>query len=287
MTDPLRTNRLPSGGDVPERDRDARIEELLLIGLDHYFLGQHELAISVWTRVLFLDRGHARARAYIERARGAIAERQREGEELLHTGAAAFDRGDAGAARRLLTSAVERGAASEEAVALLERLDRLEAVTRQGHASDHRTGALALPADKPSEAPGAARPSRLVWIATGVCAGIGLAAVAAWLWAGAQGMGAARQAGSPPAVQPAAVEPLPLPLPGEAAFTRAQRLYDGGRLHDALSALAEIRRTDSFRSRADALRATIQRQLLDLAHAGHPGNPSASEGSQRPDRAIR
>ena len=87
MTDPLRSDRPARGR--PERDRDA-VEELLLAGLDHYFSGQHELAISVWTRVLFLDRGHARARAYIERARGAIAERQREGEELLQTGAAAL-----------------------------------------------------------------------------------------------------------------------------------------------------------------------------------------------------
>ena len=126
MTDPLRIDHLPEAGDVPERERDARVEELLLAGLDHYFGGQHELAISVWTRVLFLDRGHARAKAYIDRARSAIAEQQREGDELLQTGAAAFDRGDAGVARTLLTSAVERGAQSEEALVLLERLNRFE-----------------------------------------------------------------------------------------------------------------------------------------------------------------
>src|SRR3954471_15166136 len=108
-----------------ETGRETRIEELLLAGLDHYFSGQHELAISVWTRVLFLDRSHARARAYIERARGAIAERQREGEELLQTGTAAFQRGDAEGARRLLTSAVERGAPPDEALAMLDRLARL------------------------------------------------------------------------------------------------------------------------------------------------------------------
>src|SRR5262249_32709625 len=61
-------------------DRLALIEQLLLAGLDHYFIGQYEQAIHVWTRVFFLDRGHARARAYIERARCALAERQREAE---------------------------------------------------------------------------------------------------------------------------------------------------------------------------------------------------------------
>lgn len=284
MTDPLRTNRLPAEGDAPERDHDARIEELLLIGLDHYFLGQHELAISVWSRVLFLDRGHARARAYIERARGAIAERQREGEELLHTGVAAFDRGDAGAARRLLTSAVEQGAASEEAVALLERLDRLETVRHEGQAPDPRTGVLALPPDKPSEAQDPAPSSRLAWIATGVCAGIALAGVGAWLWMGAQGWWVAHDAASRPAVSPAAVDRLPIPSSAEAAFTRAQRLHEGGRLYDALAVLASIRHNDPLRPRADVLRATIQGQLLDLAHAGQVGAAEGHDGPDQPDR---
>ena len=53
MADPLRDHE----------SAESRIEELLLAGLDHYFSGQHELAISVWTRVQFLDRSHARARA--------------------------------------------------------------------------------------------------------------------------------------------------------------------------------------------------------------------------------
>src|SRR5688572_21810310 len=110
MTDPLRSDQDAAAAELSGRERDARIEELLVVGLDHYFAEQYELAINVWTRVLFLDRGHARARAYIERARSAAAERQRKGDELLHTGVAAFDRGDAGAARALLVSAVEHGA---------------------------------------------------------------------------------------------------------------------------------------------------------------------------------
>src|SRR6187431_2003484 len=125
MSDPLRTDASRAVAAASEADRDAKIEQLLLAGLDHYFAAQYDFAISVWTRVLFLDRSHARARAYIERARSAIAERQREGEELLQTGAAAFKRGDADDARRLLTSAAERGARPEEAMALLERLERL------------------------------------------------------------------------------------------------------------------------------------------------------------------
>src|SRR5438067_6308845 len=107
-------------------DRDAKIEQLLLIGLDHYFAARYELAINVWTRALFLDRSHARARAYIDRARSALAERQRESEELLQSGVVAFQRGDADEARRLLQAAMDGGAPSEDALAVLERLNRLE-----------------------------------------------------------------------------------------------------------------------------------------------------------------
>jgi tetratricopeptide (TPR) repeat protein len=105
---------------------DAKIEQLLLVGLDHYFAGRYEQAIDVWTRAFFFDRDHPRARAYIERARSALAERQRESEELLQKGVAAFHRGDASEARRLLTAAIDGGAPSEEALAVLGRLDRLE-----------------------------------------------------------------------------------------------------------------------------------------------------------------
>src|SRR4051794_10131796 len=127
MSDPLRTDASRAHADVTsEPDRDGKIEQLLLIGLDHYFAARYELAINVWTRALFLDRSHARARAYIDRARSALAEQQRESEELLQNGVAAFERGEGDEARRLLQAAIDGGAPSEEALAVLDRLNRLE-----------------------------------------------------------------------------------------------------------------------------------------------------------------
>src|SRR5438874_13698282 len=128
MSDPLRTDPARAHDDAPVVDRDAKIEQLLLVGLDHYFAAHYELAINVWTRALFLDRSHARARAYIERARSALAERQRQSEELLQTGVAAFHRGDGEEARRLLQAAIDAGAPPEDALAFLERLNRLDSV---------------------------------------------------------------------------------------------------------------------------------------------------------------
>ena len=120
---PMLSRALDAASDA---DRDAKIEQLLLVGLDHYFAAQYEQAINVWTRVLFLDRSHARARAYIERARSALAERQRESEELLQSGVAAFQRGEAGRRARLLQAAIDGGAPADEALAVLDRLNRLE-----------------------------------------------------------------------------------------------------------------------------------------------------------------
>src|SRR5215471_5963133 len=135
MSDPLRSDGAHTRGDASAaadhkadaRDANsAKIEQLLLVGLDHYFAARYEQAINVWTRALFLDRNHARARAYIERARSAMAERQRQSEELLQHGVDAFRRGEGDEARRLLTAAIDGGAPSEEALAVLGRLDRLE-----------------------------------------------------------------------------------------------------------------------------------------------------------------
>lgn len=280
MIDPLRTDRSPSPGDVPERDRDARIEELLLLGLDHYFAGQYELAVSVWSRVLFLDRNHARARAYIERARSAIAEGLREGEELLHGGVAAFDRGDANAARRLLTSAVERGVPTEEAFALLDRLDRLEAVRKGDGAKDQGDPRSSFPPDAPLE-DRPAQASRLAWIGTGVFAGLALALIGAWLWTGPGSVAPSRSVATPTPPGPASQEPLPISTSAEAALTRAERLWKAGRLHDALDLLGSVRHGDPLRPRADVVRAAIQRQLLDTSRAARQPGAAAAEAVPR------
>ena len=85
MSDPAQRNDVPATT-VGSADRAAKIEQLLQSGLDHYVQGQFDRAVDVWTRVLFLDRTHAGARAHIRRARAAMAERLRESEALLHAG---------------------------------------------------------------------------------------------------------------------------------------------------------------------------------------------------------
>lgn len=280
MSDPLRFDRAPGPADPPDHEREARVEELLLAGLDHYFAGQHELAINVWTRVLFLDRGHARARAYIERARSAISERQREGEELLHTGADAFRRGDARAARRLVTSAVERGASGEEALALLERIDRLEVAggvpdARGAHRPERRSHVE-------SGAPPAPRgESRIAWVGAGLVIGVLLAAACgSYVWA--RGGSWLRMDGTASvAAAPRVEEPLPVPAASEVWLARARALYMKGHLHEALETLDAIDAGDRVRGAADELRATIQRELLAVARGGEPAPGAAGAAGRR------
>ena len=258
MTEPVRSDR-PSQGDPPDREREVRIEELLLTGLDHYFAGQHELAINVWTRVLFLDRGHAKARAYIERARGAVAERQREADELLHSGAAALDRGDHAEARELLTSAVDHGSSGDEALALLHRLDRLEASA--GPSSRRVRAAYAQAELGAPDGVSSRRDPRVAWLAGGLLTGILIAAVVgAYLWmiADSFDLGAAR---SPLPV--VAEEPLPVPPVCEMRLMRAGGLYKQGRLREALAVLEPGDPDQQHQTRYDHLRGTIQRQLIE------------------------
>ena len=118
MTDPTRgEDQAPES--LSDVERQSRIEQLLVSGLDEYFAGRLDHAINVWTRVLFLDRTSDRARAYIDRARRAQAEKQRETEALVHQGLQAFDAGEVEQARTLLTSALEHGAPHEQTLPVL------------------------------------------------------------------------------------------------------------------------------------------------------------------------
>ena len=251
-----------------EHDREARLEELLLNGLDYYFAGQHDLAINVWTRALFIDRGHARARAYIERARSAIAERQREGEELIHSGAAAFQRGEPDTARRLLRSAVEHGAATEEALALLERLDRLEAVSVPDSRIQRREASRVATSDD-----AAARRDRswLGWVAAGIILGFASAVVALGvLWVrGEQWLPLEPGPGIESSTR-VHDEPLPIPTASDVAIARAQAQYERGHLREALLALDAIGPGDPLSADADQLKSTIQSKLLEAARTAPP-----------------
>jgi hypothetical protein len=265
MSDPLRTDG-PSAIDAHVPDRDAKIEQLLLAGLDHYFGARYDQAIAVWSRALFLDRNHARARAYIERARNALAERQRESEELLQKGLAAFHTGDGDEARRLLQAAMSMGAPPDEALAVLDRLSRLAPgpVTPASPAAPRADRAPLQSEMQPaSRRRGLQAVLAIGLVALLASAGVFLAQGNIRSWQALLGL--APLASVVPITASAADAPLELPVRGEIALARAESLMATGHLHDALAALDLVRATDAQKPDADRLRANIQRQLIALA----------------------
>ena len=263
MSDSPSTRPVRASNPPDDADREARIEQLLLTGLDHYFAGQYERAINVWTRVVFLERRHDRARAYIERARGALAERLRRSEEFLHDGVSAYNAGDVEKARDLLTRALEQG--SDGADVFLDRLNRVGAtVPGIGAAVD-------VPERGPSTnrrvARASGRPGTVTAALVAVCVAatmlVGGLPIGTWL--------SELQTVDPtPAVRPLSAEPLPVVRASEVILDRARTLHADGRLRDALRTLDAIRMADPVRLEADQLRADIQRDMFVAAGISGP-----------------
>jgi hypothetical protein len=248
-------------------DDDARIEHLLVTGLDHYFAGEFEAAINLWTRVLFLDRHHDRARAYIDRARSAQAEQQRISEALVHEGLEAFDRGEVVRARTLLSDALDQGASHDVALGVLGRIDRLDAGTRVAPAVPPATRRRML---QPS--PGAEANRRRGTIARWwlTVAAIVLVSAMAFVIVAPGGLSEwfpAQATTGAPSVLPTPLAPLPVPSPTEAYVAQARALFGGGKLRDALRVLDRVPVGDGLRPEADRLRADVQRELLAVAGA--------------------
>jgi tetratricopeptide (TPR) repeat protein len=285
MAESSRTDGSRAFDDAPDADRDAKIEQLLLAGLDHYFAGRFEGAINVWTRALFFDRSHARARAYIDRARGALAERQRRSEELLHSGVAALDRGQQSEARRLLQAAVDMGARADELHPLVDRLNRhpgdaagFGGVESRGPAAASQPG---VPAPSFSyRAPARSRVGALLTMALLAAVAVGTYSVAMGKeprsWFGSQDAPVASTTSST-----LRETTFPLPRRAEMALGRARALALRGRLHEALSALDLVRATDVEKPDADRLRSDIQRQLLDLSSTSQPPGAARRGGDDR------
>jgi hypothetical protein len=270
MTDPLQAQ--------PRADDEARIEQLLVTGLDHYFAGHYEQAINLWTRVLFLDRNHDRARAYIDRARSAQAERQRVSEALVHQGLEAFDKGEVARARELLSDALEQGASHDVALGVLGRIDRLDA----GQGAPIRTGAsIRRRAFQSATANGDREPSHrgtlARWWAT--AAAIVLVASIAFFLVSPNGFSewfpVQATTAMPVQFTPAPAS-LPVPAPTETYLTQARALFAGGKLRDALRMLERVPVGDTLRAEAERLRADIQRELLAVAAAEVSASPAAT-----------
>jgi hypothetical protein len=250
-----------SGASGVSDEHAARIDQLLMAGLDEYFAGRYDRAVQVWSRVFFLDRTNARARAYIERARGAIAERQRLAEAAL---AAAAEADTPRGPQELRGSVDVRPSPDRDGLLVV-------------------SGALAarlvpaVPEPVIVASPAAAAASRrakiahtLLVAAAGVLlfvAGYTVAArdrLAEWV------NGVAATPVPPPAIAPRAAD---------IALAEARQALDAHRYDDARRALARIPADDPLRPRADAIRDALQRAwpaaVSPMLAPDQPGSPPA------------
>jgi len=250
--------RLDSSSSPDAAGRDGEIDALLVDGLDRYFNGGYDDAIHIWTRVLFLDRSHARARAYIDRARTAVAERQRRSDELLATTGQLLDRGETEGARAMLAEAVAASGDDEHAAALRSRLERLERAAAGA-------GPMARLPPRTEAVPGWTWHRR----PTAVAVTLGLVASAAVVVAIMAGPAVQEWAGLGASGDRIAASVTPVRLPVlssvDVALIRAQTLYERGRLAEALVALDRVALDSPQRPQADTLRLDIQRLLLASA----------------------
>jgi hypothetical protein len=263
--------------------RSALIEQLLLAGLDDYFAGRYEQAIHVWTRVFFLDRGHTRARAYIERARGALAERQREAE-----------------AHGLQTDGLER--ASHARVGSYGSAANLDSPADAHASACQASGANTQPTRNGGPSLRRGREKRLrhavhtalVVVAAALLFTAGYLVaerdqIAAW-WraetaravvaseAGRQHMAVEGTTSSAGRQTTAGTDQRATDARGsELALARARQLVAHGRFEEAGRVLDTIADDDPLRRDADALLAEVQRALLDSALKAR--EPSATAGA--------
>jgi len=130
----------PAFSECPDKTV-VKTEELFRQGEDLYSLGMYQQAIHVWTRILFLERGDARAKTAIERAKRAVAERQRELDVELTAAAEALDGGDiegaAGRVRQVLSIDPRHpeGHQLAETIASRKRRDETARTTGLSHAA--------------------------------------------------------------------------------------------------------------------------------------------------------
>jgi len=210
----------------------------------------------VWSRVFFLDRANARARAYIERARSAVAERQR----VAEAAAGDMHRSWGDDARPAEPRAATDPGVLVVSGALAARLAPPQAAPE------------ADVVDRGEVAPAATRPAKVAHALLVAAAGV-LLFVAGYTVAARDRIfelvsGVSSRHG------PAANARV-----SEVALHDARQAFEARRYDDARRALARIPAGDPLRPQADALAAQIQRAWPIVSPMLAPAAPVRGAGS--------
>ncbi len=291
---PGRAGVHPPGRDAASLDSPqtaAKIRDLLRRGQELAEAGRYHPAIHVWTRILFLDRGNGVARECIERAKRAVAEREREFDAKVQEASRLLESGDRHGARQLVASVLDRDRRHPEARSLWEKLLILE---HRGSREEMGPGSISLGGRVFAGNRGRARASatrrsgRVVqpvrvspvkMAAFLFCALCLFGAGALYLYLNwdfliREGPFASSRDAGPGAIDPIQIPPLP--FPAELHYYSGHRLFTKGRYREALAELGRVDRQSPAFEAARSLTLRIEERLLRGAADGNttpPGGP--------------
>jgi tetratricopeptide (TPR) repeat protein len=261
----------------PIRDlgEDEKTDDLLRQGKELLRTGRYQQAIHVWTRILFLDRGNSVAREAIEKAKRALAERQRELDALVAEAASEVHGGKRVKAKRLLARVLTKDPGHAEGRSLWEKIETSEL---RGETPANVPTLATGPVDESSRLrrrngvqQNVAKPkhtrsaSPLKMAAFLFCAFCLLALGGLYLhlnWeflVSDSAFATLRQAG--PEAVPNFDRPQ-LPLPSDLHYYNGARLFAKGRYRDALSELRRVDRESACFEEARSLTVRIEERLL-------------------------
>ena len=252
-------------------------DALLRQGEELFALGNFSQAVHVWTRILFLERGHAQARLAIERGKKAVAEQHRLLDMELAAASELLERGESEQAAAKVRSVLSLDPRNHEGHHLAGRI----------HAAAHRseTGP-SIPARGLSPATkrglllrvsSTRREKRLAHASPLKMAGFVLGAILVFAsgalylhlnWESIVSDGAFRGGG---ALSRAVAEraAVPLPATSELRYFNGARLFAKGRYRDALDELSLVERDSAVAERARGLIFRIEERLLrDVSELG-------------------
>jgi tetratricopeptide (TPR) repeat protein len=274
--------------------------ELLRQGDSLYSRGLYHQAIHVWTRILFLDRGNPEVRLRIDKAKEAVAERERRLDAEIAEARRLFDGGEIEGARERVRSVLAADAGHGDAVQLAASIDAVERRNEPPRGAsaeieptteakaDPAVGASLPPASTQGVVIRVPKSSRLpagrgespatsrVKMAAFLLGALLLFAVSAFYlsenWEALVSDGAfGNPAGLSPAALPDRLAPN-VPDLSQLRYYNGERLFAQGRYREALAELRRVDRDSAVVTHARSLILRIEDRLLRSASGPEPGN---------------
>ena len=259
-------------------------------GKELFAVGMFSQAIHVWTRILFLERGHVEARQAIERGKKAVAEQHRLLDMELAAASDLLERGEREQAAAKVKSVLSLDPRNHEGHQLAGRIHAAARRSEAGRRSETSLGtaSAAVPAREPTPSTkrglllrvshsSPRRDARMAHASPLKMASFVLAAILVFAsgalylhlnWDSIVSDGAfrANETLSRTVSERAAV---PLPVTSELYYFNGARLFAKGRYRDALDELSLVERDSVVAERARGLILRIEERLLrDVSELG-------------------